>query len=291
VQSIGFKWVFILLTILAGVGAVVAIPFLEETYAPVLQERLATRRGMEDEEKGGVKFEVPVKPALGETLRVNLSRPFLLLTRSFICFILSLFMSLIYGFLYLMFTTFPTLFSEIYGWGPGISGLAYLGPGIGFFIATGLGAPLMNRIYLTLCDRNGGKGKPEFRIPVMFLGSVLVPIGLFWYGWSAEKRLHWIMPILGSGIFSAGMMFVFIPIMLYLVDAFTFAASALAAASVFRALFGFAFPLFGEQMFAALGLGGGNSLLAGLAILTGVPFPIWIYYKGEAMRARNPLNR
>lgn len=35
----------------------------------------------------------------------------------------------------------------------------------------------------------------------MFVGSVLVPIGLFWYGWSAEARLHWIMPIIGSAIF------------------------------------------------------------------------------------------
>jgi hypothetical protein len=87
------------------------------------------------------------------------------------------------------------------------------------------------------------------------------------------------------------MMFVFTPIQLYLVDAFTYAASALSAASVFRALFGFAFPLFGEQMFAALGYGGGNSLLAGIAIVTGIPFPIWLYYKGEEMRLRNPLNR
>jgi hypothetical protein len=95
VQSIGFKWVFVLLTILAGVGALVGIPFLEETYAPVLKEKLARRRARDEEASGkGVSFEVPAKPSLGETLRVNLSRPFLLLTRSFICFILSLFMAL-----------------------------------------------------------------------------------------------------------------------------------------------------------------------------------------------------
>jgi hypothetical protein len=44
-------------------------------------------------------------------------------------------------------------------------------------------------------------------------------------------------------------------------------------------------------MFAALGIGGGNSLLAGLAIVLGIPFPIWIYYHGEKMRLNNPLNR
>jgi len=56
-------------------------------------------------------------------------------------------------------------------------------------------------------------------------------------------------------------------------------------------LLGFAFPLFGAQMFAKLGYGGGNSLLAGLAIVLGIPFPIWIYYAGEGIRARSSLSR
>ena len=81
------------------------------------------------------------------------------------------------------------------------------------------------------------------------------------------------------------------PIQLYLVDAFTYAASAVAAATVIRSAFGFAFPLFGVQLFKAMGTGGGTSFLAGLAIVVGVPFPLLVYFKGEQMRARNPLNR
>ena len=57
----------------------------------------------------------------------------------------------------------------------------------------------------------------------------------------------------------------------------------------FRSLLGFVFPLFGLQMYDTLGIGGGNSLLAGLAIVIGIPFPIWLYHYGEWMRARNPL--
>lgn len=44
-------------------------------------------------------------------------------------------------------------------------------------------------------------------------------------------------------------------------------------------------------MYAKLGYGGGNSLLAGLAIVFGIPFPMWIYYYGERIRARSTLNR
>lgn len=56
-------------------------------------------------------------------------------------------------------------------------------------------------------------------------------------------------------------------------------------------MLGFAFPLFGQQMFAALGYGGGNSLLAGLGIVIGIPFPIWLYFAGERIRANSPLSR
>ena len=76
-----------------------------------------------------------------------------------------------------------------------------------------------------------------------------------------------------------------LPIQLYLVDAFRFAASATAAAAVssrvlrsrnsndrhcqqvFRSMLGFVFPLFGQQMFDALGLGGGNSVRAPFFIM------------------------
>ncbi|KAG1772836.1 hypothetical protein EV702DRAFT_1201297 [Suillus placidus] len=101
------------------------------------------------------------------------------------------------------------------------------------------------------------------------------------------------MPIIGTVIFGFGIMTASLAIQLYLVDTFTYAASAVAAASVttLRSLLWFAFPLFGQQMFAALGYGGGNSLLAGLAIVLGIPFPVWIYYAGERMRARSSLTR
>ena len=36
------------------------------------------------------------------------------------------------------------------------------------------------------------------------------------------------------------------------------------------------------------GNGGGNSLLAGLAIVLGIPFPVWLWFYGEKLRQRNP---
>jgi len=44
-------------------------------------------------------------------------------------------------------------------------------------------------------------------------------------------------------------------------------------------------------MFDALGLGVGNSLLAAIAIVMGVPFPIFLWFYGERLRARSSLTR
>ncbi|KZT65998.1 MFS general substrate transporter [Daedalea quercina L-15889] len=290
-QTIGFKYVFVVIAALCGVGAACGIPFLRETYHPVIRLRRAKRAA--DPEKAAMAHPHLIEEHAGKWHRiyVDLSRPFILLTRSYVCFLLSLYMALIYGIYYLMFTTFPDLFTGIYGFSIGVSGLAYIGLGLGFVLATLVGASVADGIYHKLAKRNGGKGTPEMRIPALIFGSLFVPIGLFWYGWSAQAHIHWIMPIIGSGIFGFGMMTAFLPIQLYLVDSFTYAASALAAASVFRSMLGFAFPLFGEQMFGALGYGGGNSLLAGLGIIIGIPFPIWLYFAGERIRAKSSLAR
>ncbi|KAG6916739.1 hypothetical protein DXG01_005559 [Tephrocybe rancida] len=304
-QAVGVKWVFIVLASFHGLAALLGIPLLRETYGPVIRLRRAKASG--DPEALALIYSVTNlhKNSFGFVWE-NLRRPLVILFRSFICFVLSLYMAFLYGIYYLMFATFAHVFRTIYGFGEGIGGLAYIGLGLGFFLAAIFGAKTADQVYQHLADRNGGKGKPEMRIPALFFGSFFVPIGLFWYGWSAQAHIHWIMPIIGSGIFGFGMLCSFLPIQLYLVDAFQYAASATAAALVFRSMLGFAFPLFGQQMFDTLGLGGGNSvntisyraevsshpnsqLLAGLAIILGIPFPVWIYYRGEAIRLNSKV--
>ncbi|KAJ7269851.1 major facilitator superfamily domain-containing protein [Mycena rebaudengoi] len=295
-QAVGIKYVFITLAAVTGFSSLIGIPILRhvklsrETYGPLLQLKSATRST--DPEKPLAQTEKP--PRTWSYIWINLSRPLSLLFKSLICFMLSLYMALrvMYGIYYLFFATLSGLFSTTYGFSTGVGGLAYLGMGLGFFISASLAARFSNALYKHLADKNGGVGEPEMRIPALFIGSIFVPIGLLWYGWSAEAQVHWIMPIIGSGIFGFGMMATFLPIQLYLVDSFKYAASALSAAFVLRSLLGFAFPLFGHQMFVTLGFGGGNSLLA--VRLLGAHYilsAIYLHYRGAYLRAKSDLNR
>jgi predicted MFS family arabinose efflux permease len=55
-----------------------------------------------------------------------------------------------YAIYYLMFTTFPDLFTKSYHFSTGMSGLAYIGLGIGFMSSTMLGGRFVSRIYTTV---------------------------------------------------------------------------------------------------------------------------------------------
>jgi len=86
-----------------------------------------------------------------------------------------------------------------------------------------------------------------------------------------------------------GIMGIFIPIQTYIIDSFpTFAASGVAALTISRSLFGAFLPLAGPSMYAALGLGWGNSILGFIAIGI-IPAPLLIYKFGGRIRKDHPV--
>lgn len=114
----------------------------------------------------------------------------------------------------------------------------------------------MDKWYKILKARNGGVGSPEMRLVILLGPTILIPSGMLIYGWSLQYKAHWIVPDIGALIFGMGVMCVSFVINAYLLDVYTlFAASALAASSSVRSIFGFVFPLFASDMYDKLGQG------------------------------------
>ncbi|KAK4072685.1 uncharacterized protein Triagg1_5730 [Trichoderma aggressivum f. europaeum] len=267
-QTVGVRYGFVLTAALGAVALVLSVLLLPETDHAIIRSKRDSRRGGFTE-----LFNKKTETSVDDE-RTQPSTP----------------QTGVYGFLNMFFTTFPTIFGEIYGFKPGPTGLTYIGGGLGELCATALGGWVGNTVYHNLTKKNGGISKPEFRMLGMLLGSVAVPIGLFWFGWTAQTRQHWMLPIIGSSIFGFGMMSILLPLQLYFIDAFKYSAAALAAASLARSLLAFAIPLFAPQMIDAMGLGGTYSFLGGLSIAIGIPLPLWVYSQGEKIRARSDLN-
>ncbi|KAI9324040.1 hypothetical protein DFJ73DRAFT_785343 [Zopfochytrium polystomum] len=135
-----------------------------------------------------------------------------------------------------------------------ISGLNFLALGIGLVFGSIGISPLVQRIYFTMRDRNGGVSIPEHRILVAIPVAFLLPASIFMYGWSAQERVHWLVPDIGIMLFGFAFNVPFLTLNIYLVDAYRrYSASAFAAASFLRSVFGFAFPLFANAITYAAG--------------------------------------
>lgn len=287
-ENTSWRWIFYATTIADAMIQCAGLFLLRETYTPVLlrwrKERLMKETGNMDLH---TDFDDPDK-TVARTLATAFVRPFRMLFTQPIIQVLALYMMFLYGLMYLILSTFPGLWAS-YGMSTGIGGLNYIALGLGFFLGAQICAPFQDRIYARLKKHyNVTVGRPEFRIPMMVPGAIVLPVGLIIYGWTAQYRVHWIGPDIGVVLLSMGVIVGFQAIQGFLVDSYTrYAASAVAAATVLRSLAGFGFPLFAPSLYAKLDYGWGNTMLAFIGIAIGWPGPILLWKYGERLRERS----
>ncbi|KAL2181621.1 major facilitator superfamily domain-containing protein [Thermothelomyces heterothallicus CBS 202.75] len=229
-------------------------------------------------------MELHVTTPRSQQVKTTLIRPWVLLFREPIVFLTAIYMAIVYGTLYLLFAAFPIVFQINRGWSPGIGGLAFIGVAVGMLFAVAY-SMIDNRRYGRVAAASpGGMAPPEARLPPAIVGSVLLPVGLFWFAWTNGPGVHWVVPIIASAFFAAGLVLVFLSLLSYMIDSYTvFAASVLAANSVLRSLFGAAFPLFTPYMYDDLGIHWASTVPAFLALAC-MPFPFLFYRYGARIR-------
>ncbi|KAI5795283.1 MFS multidrug transporter [Geopyxis carbonaria] len=290
-QSLGWRWNNWLVLILAGVFGIIGF-WQPETYSPVLLRKRAEQRRKEtgDERYMSRYCYKDGEGDFWKLLKVNLSRPVIMLFTEPICMFWAIYVAAVYGILYLCFTAYPIVFSEKRGWGPGISGLAFLGIGIGTCIAV-LCEPISRKLYnMHAVDPDTGKRPPEARIVLVCFASVIIPLSIFWFAWTCVPvSIHWIWPILSGVPYGLGNVFVFLHANNYLVTSYdVFAASAMAGNAVTRSILGGVMPIFGPIMYHRLGPNIAATIVACIATAL-IPIP-WVFYKwGKTIRNNSPM--
>jgi hypothetical protein len=139
----------------------------------------------------------------------SLKRPFQLLFFEYMVLSLCLYSAILLGTLYLFFGAFPLVFGTNHGFNLWQIGLSFMGICVGMVLTLGLDPVwyrIRSRLTKQLEEKTGieGASEPEFRLPPAILGSLFVPTGIFMFGWTSYSSIHWIVPIIGSGIFGAG---------------------------------------------------------------------------------------
>ncbi|KAK8055208.1 hypothetical protein PG993_000435 [Apiospora rasikravindrae] len=288
VEKEGWRWSIWEIMWLSGATLILLIFFLPETSsANILYRRARRLRKLTGNDKLICEPELVGQEMTGkDVVSMILIRPFSLLFTEPIVFALDLYIALIYGLLYIWFESFPIVFTEIYGFSLGKEGLAFIGILVGVFVVLPPFAWYHNK-YIEPKFNDKGELKPEWRLPPAFIGSLTIPICLFWFGWTSRPEIHWIVPIIGTAWFSIGTFLLFNCVMNYLSDAYPeYIASVLAGNDLLRSGFGAGFPLFARAMYDYLGVAWASSTLAFISVAF-IPIPFFLFKYGETLRHKS----
>lgn len=291
------QWVILMV----GLFTIVAGAFQKETYKKIILRNRAKRLNLPPPPNPMASMSHLAKAKF--LLTITVFRPLRMIITEPIVAFFGVYTAFNFGVLFAFFAAFPIVFEspypkiQIYHFTSGQSGLVFIGIFVGLILASIIFISI-DRLYYkpkSLKAIRAGKGtlrdlvlEPEDRMYAAIVGSLMLPISLFWFAWTARPDIHWIVPIVGTIFFGCGNMLVFFAAVMYQIDAYgaMAGASAMAANGIMRYCFAGVFPLFTKQMYTALGTDWATSLL-GFVTVALLPVP-WILFKyGPQIRARS----
>ncbi|KAL8292552.1 hypothetical protein RQP46_001164 [Phenoliferia psychrophenolica] len=221
-----------------------------------------------------------MKAMLGKILM----RPILMLVTEPIVLCLSTYMAAAFAIIYLNFELYPAVFIDRWHFSQGVSFLPFLLLGLGNVLAC-CTTPFYDAAYTRAVEANDGKPAPEERMKGLLAGGIVLALGFFMFGAGANH--HWAIPALSGLLTGYGIFWVFQSCMTYLGDCYLYyAASAFAAAQMFRSVFGFALPLLAGPLINRLGVMW-TAFLVGFFALLLAPIPFVFYKYGKRIRGES----
>lgn len=197
---------------------------MNETYKKAILKRRAKARG------------IPASPppsgaAVKSTVIQNFLRPMHMLVTEVhppsprgdihadlpqpVVFFLSLYTAFTFAILFLFFAAIPYVFERPpYAFSVSQTGLVFLAIGLGVLLASMTGLVIDTKLYQVQHRKATAAGhmhaQPEHRLYNAMIGSVGIPVGLFWFAWTADKGVHWAVPVVGAVPFAWGNLCLFV---------------------------------------------------------------------------------
>jgi MFS family permease len=246
------------------------------------------------------------RQSLTKMVLASVYRPFHMLVTEPIVFFFSLWSAFAWAMLYLTFGSISLVFARVHGMDIEESGYMFTAMIIGSVVATvaGIWQDKMLRHpqwkprgtldgqyspskFWEFMRRHFPADAPESRIYFACITAMLLPLGLFLFGFTARPDCLLDGPAVGIGLATWGIYSVYLATFNYLADSYQiYASSALAAQSCCRNLLGGGFSLVTHLIFRNLGEAGAGGMLGGIAmVLTVIPWALVFF--GESVRRRS----
>ncbi|KAL3479605.1 MFS general substrate transporter [Aspergillus californicus] len=197
-----------------------------------------------------------------------------------ILIVITLYLTLVYGSLYLSYQMFPYAFQNR-GWSAPMASLPFISVILGVLCAWGIVS--VHTIFWYWPKIKQGNTTPEDRLPPMILGGCMLVPSLLWFGWA--MRSHWVAQVISCFFVGCSLQLIFISGIVYIVDVYVpNANSAISIHVAVRSLVSATFPLWGSKLYGSLGVEWTSTLLAALGVVL-MPSPIAFYFWGSKIRS------
>lgn len=290
-QANGWRWPQYELIWITGFSCIFITLLLPETYEPtILLKRAQRLRRLTGNQQLKAQSEKDTEgETIAQVLKEALYRPFVLAIEPVLLFA-NIYLGFIYAIFYLWFEAFPLVFTDIYHFNLGLSGLPYLG-----FLVSGAitytAYCLYQKYHLaprsSRAEAAGKELAPEVRLEIGFMASIFIPTSVLIFGFASKESIHWIVPVIGASLYQGGIFTIFQSLLMYITSAYPkYAASVLAGNTLARSTIASVFPLFGYAFFTNLGLGPGSAVLAGISFALMAVYAALIKW-GHVLRRRS----
>ncbi|KAJ0420259.1 major facilitator superfamily domain-containing protein [Aspergillus carlsbadensis] len=271
----GWRWIgWVTLLTYVAVGLLTPFTVWESSRKRILELQAAKIR----KETGDDRYYAPSEKnrlTLGTLVQRYGKMPVQMMAQEPILIVITLYLTLVYGTLYLSYQMIPYAFQQR-GWSAPIASLPFISVILGVLMAWIL-VSLYTVYHWRPKLKRLGSTTPEDRLPPMILGGILLVPSLLWFAWSS--RTHASAQILACLPLGCALQLIFISGVVYIIDVYMpNGNSAISIHVAVRSLVSATFPLWGCLVYTWLGVEWTGTVLAGVGVmLAGSPVVFWVW--------------
>ncbi|KAL1301898.1 hypothetical protein AAFC00_006077 [Neodothiora populina] len=278
-SNVSWRWTEWIPVIISGFTLLFTVFLLPETFAPILLQWKAKHlRAVTGDER--YLSEIERQASVAQRLKAALLRSLHMLTKEPIVPLLGFWLVLVYVVVYGFLQGYSFIFGDTYGFKRGLIGTSYAAILTGVTLWT-CSVPvyvhLYNRKVIQLERENGDE------VPL----AILLPISLFWLGWTNYASISPWSDLGAVTLFSVCWAGIYVAVYQYILDVYgIYAGSALAIVTFFRYWSSALINLVARPWYSNLGVHWVMTIIGCLAVLL-APAPFFLFRYGPAIRKKS----
>lgn len=229
----------------------------------------------------------------------NAKQPIIMFTKEPIVISIGFYLTFIWVLVFTFLDGFTFIFVDTYGLSTGLRGTTFLAIVVGILLNTVTTLPYIRKNYLkhlanaaqeqNIDEESDEEPKlaPEIRLLPAVYCAPLLPISLFWLGWTNYAQISVWSNILAAGLFGFSLIGIFVSTYQYVIDVYeTNSSTALSSITFLRYSVAGGMSVATMPMYKALGVHYVMTLMGGVSVLL-VPVPFLLYKYGDKVRAKS----